>query len=78
MVALYTRKKAAQDVLVASAPVGDGPVTLALRADGGKMQFDYTVDGRTQRLAGDVDTTFLSTQKAGGFTGTVIGLYTGK
>jgi xylan 1,4-beta-xylosidase len=78
MVALYTRKKAAQDTLVASAPVGDAPVTLALRADGGKMQFDYTVDGRTQRLAGDVDTTFLSTQKAGGFTGTVIGLYTGK
>ncbi len=78
VVALYTRTKSDSDVLVASAPVGDAPVTLALRADGGKMQFDYTVNGRTERLAGNVDATFLSTQKAGGFTGTVIGLYAGK
>lgn len=78
VVALYTRAKADSDVLVASAPVGEAPVTLALRADGARLQFDYTVDGRTHRLASDIDATFLSTQKAGGFTGTVIGLYAGK
>jgi len=32
-------------------------------------------DGRWESLEKDLDATFLSTKKAGGFVGTVIGLY---
>jgi xylan 1,4-beta-xylosidase len=78
VVALYKRTKATQELLVASAPLADGAVALTLRQSGAKLRFDYAIDGRTLRLADDVDATFLSTNQAGGFTGTVFGLYTGK
>ncbi|MEO7497187.1 MAG: glycoside hydrolase family 43 protein [Massilia sp.] len=75
VVALYTRAKAKDDVLVASAPVAGDTITLALRADGGRMSFQYTVDGVSKVLAADLDARFLSTSRAGGFVGTIIGPY---
>ncbi|TCP34584.1 glycoside hydrolase family 43 protein [Sphingomonas sp. BK235] len=74
MVALYQRDLADSDTLVASAPVEAGSaVTLTIRAEGGTMAFDYTVGGARRTLTERLDTTFLSTQRAGGFVGTVIG-----
>ncbi|WP_228892901.1 glycoside hydrolase family 43 protein [Pseudoduganella aquatica] len=76
VLALYTRAKASEDVLVASAPFEGDSVALSVQADGGKMAFSYTAGGKTETLADKVDTTFLSTRKAGGFVGTIIGPYT--
>ncbi|MHC9420688.1 glycoside hydrolase family 43 protein [Sphingomonas citri] len=74
MVALYKRDLADSDTLVASAPVDPGSgVTLTIRADGGTMAFDYATRGARRTLTDRLDTTFLSTQRAGGFVGTVIG-----
>lgn len=75
VIALYTRAKGAEQ-LVASAPLtGTGPVTLTLRADRGTMAVDYAIGGKRTTLAKDVDIRFLTTRMAGGFTGTVVGLY---
>lgn len=74
MVALYKRDLADSDTLIASAPIDAGSaVSLTIRADGGTMTFDYTVGGARRTLNERLDTTFLSTQRAGGFVGTVIG-----
>jgi xylan 1,4-beta-xylosidase len=76
VIALYTRDKAQGDSLVASAPLtAAGPVTLTIRADGGTMAFDYAVDGRTRTLEASLDASFLSTKRATGFVGTVVGPY---
>jgi alpha-N-arabinofuranosidase len=76
VVALYTRDAADADTLVASAPLTTtGPVTLTIRARGGAMTFDYDVGGKARTLKSDVDATLLSTRKAGGFVGTVVGPY---
>ncbi|WP_310226203.1 glycoside hydrolase family 43 protein [Sphingobium xenophagum] len=76
MVTLASRDNADTDTLVASAPLtATGPVTLTIRADGGKMAFDYEVDGKRATLKSDLDATLLSTRKAGGFVGTVVGPY---
>ena len=39
------------------------------------MAFDYAVGGKTATLKPDLDVRFLSTARAGGFVGTVIGPY---
>ncbi|WP_343525899.1 glycoside hydrolase family 43 protein [Sphingomonas sp.] len=71
-----TRDEAAPETLIASAPFrARGPVTLTIYARGGTMSFDYQADGRTATLKSDVDVRFLSTAKAGGFVGTVVGPY---
>ncbi|WP_336868296.1 glycoside hydrolase family 43 protein [Sphingomonas sanguinis] len=81
-IALYTRSgrntrdETAPETLIASAPLNaQGPVTLSLHAKGGTMAFDYRVGGKTMTLKSDLDTRFLSTARAGGFVGTVIGPY---
>lgn len=78
-IALYTRDKGPER-LVASAPLPGtgpktGPVTLTLRIDRGTLAADYAVGGRTATLARGVDARFLTTARAGGFTGTIIGPY---
>lgn len=74
-VALYTRAKG-EEKLVASAPVDSrSPLTLTIRADAAKMTFEYSGAGGMGTLATDVDVHFLSTQTAGGFTGTMVGPY---
>ena len=76
MIALTSRDNADTDMLVTSAPLtATGPVTLTIRAEGGKMAFDYEVDGKRATLKSDLDATLLSTRKAGGFVGTVVGPY---
>jgi alpha-N-arabinofuranosidase len=79
--ALYTRAKANEDTLVAAVPVEGNagtPVMLTISADGGRMAFRYGIGGKVSTLADKVDATFLSTRKAGGFVGTIIGPYVGQ
>lgn len=75
VVALFARQNAASETLIASAPVAGDSATLTLRADGGSMSFDYRVGEKTQTIKSAFDVSFLSTKKAGGFVGTVIGPY---
>ena len=63
-------------VVVASKPVAAGAVQLRIHARGGLYDFDYAVTpGHWLTVAHDVDATNLSTAKAGGFVGTLIGPY---
>ncbi|MET0982996.1 MAG: glycoside hydrolase family 43 protein [Telluria sp.] len=75
VLALYVREKAAADRLLASVPLDSEAIDLAIEVDGGRMRFSYTAGGATRVLRADVDASFLSTAKAGGFTGTIIGPY---
>ena len=75
-IAVTTRDNADADTLVASAPLTvTGPLTLTIQADGGTMAFEYEVGGRRRTMLPRLDATFLSTARAGGFVGTVIGPY---
>ncbi|WP_294393195.1 glycoside hydrolase family 43 protein [uncultured Sphingomonas sp.] len=62
---------------IASARVPAGvPIELRIHARGGRYDFAFAVKpGQWQTLVRDVDGTNLSTSKAGGFVGTMIGLY---
>lgn len=52
------------------------PVRLRLAFDAGRVVATYALnDGKWKSLEKDLDGTFLSTKKAAGFVGTVIGLY---
>ncbi|MRV70293.1 family 43 glycosylhydrolase [Duganella sp. FT92W] len=83
VVALSVRKNGddpQQGRRVASAPLPPAaagkPVYLKLSVDGGVLSASYALRANAwQPLAGKVDATFLSTKQAGGFVGTVIGLY---
>lgn len=76
MIALYIRDRAKVDTPVAAAPIDPGaPVTLTIRANGGTLAFDYAAGGTQATLVGDLDASFLSTRRAGGFVGTVVGPY---
>lgn len=77
MLALYVRDKSDSDRLLASTPVDGGAIELEIHTDGGRMRFSYTAAGTKHVLRDGVDATFLSTSKAGGFTGTIIGPYVG-
>jgi xylan 1,4-beta-xylosidase len=74
-IALYTRDKAAEDHLVAASPVGDAAVELVISVDGGKADFAYEIAGQRTILKSGVDISLLSTSRAGGFVGTVVGPY---
>lgn len=50
-----------------------GPVRFRIAARGGRYDLAYAIGGRWTVLAADVDATNLSTAKAGGFVGTMIG-----
>jgi len=66
----------ADGVVLASTPLADdGPVDLRISAQGARYDFAYAVDGAWHTLLPDADGTILSTEKAGGFVGTLIGLY---
>ncbi|MBN1767660.1 MAG: glycoside hydrolase family 43 protein [Prolixibacteraceae bacterium] len=54
----------------------DKPVYLQVDAQGDDYQFNYSKDGRSYKnLGGTVSGDILSTNVAGGFTGSLIGLY---
>ena len=65
--------------VLGSAPlttVPNAPVYLRITARGGRYDFDYaTRDGAWTSLVRDADGSILSTRIAGGFVGTVIGMY---
>ncbi|WP_246167131.1 glycoside hydrolase family 43 protein [Sphingomonas piscis] len=69
----------ASGTVLASAPLSTGagtPVQLRIRARGGAYDFEYAIrGGRWQTLAANQDGKILSTKTAGGFVGTVFGLY---
>lgn len=71
-----TRRTSASDPeqgnTLACAPATSGPIALTMAIDGGKISFRF---GDGQILVHDEDATVLSTKKAGGFVGTVIGPY---
>lgn len=76
VIALYTRAGGGPETLVASAPLpGDGPLTLTLHASGGMLSCAYASAKGAATLKADLDIRFLSTHKAGGFIGTIIGPY---
>lgn len=51
------------------------PLQLRITGRADKISFDYRIDSKWQSVAKELDATILSTQKAGGFTGVVIGMY---
>jgi alpha-N-arabinofuranosidase len=66
-------------LVLASAPLdfsADLPVHLRIEADAGKYSFSYGPNEADWRpLLRDADATMLSTRRAGGFVGAVIGMY---
>ena len=61
---------------LASAPAGTGPLRLRITFDGADYGFDYAQgEADWTNLESGVDGKFLSTEAAGGFIGTVLGLY---
>ena len=76
-IALFKREKGGDEKIIASAPlaVGKAPVSLNMNIEAGRVSFTYVLKGVKQTLIENTDATFLSTGRAGGFTGTIIGLY---
>ena len=66
-------------VVVASAPLegrADATIYLRIRARGARYDFSYAYEpGEWVLLRGDADGTILSTRVAGGFVGTMLGMY---
>ena len=51
-------------------------VQLQVAVAGGKYKFNYSLDNKTfKNVGGKISGDILSTNKAGGFTGSLIGLY---
>ena len=64
----------ASGVTVASKPVPAAPIQLRILAHGGRYDFDYALTpGQWRPVAHGVDGTNLSTAKAGGFVGVLMG-----
>ncbi len=70
-----SKEEPANGTTLGCAPAPEGPVTLQIAIKGGKADFLYGSGGALTALVQDADATILSTQKAGGFVGTVIGPY---
>lgn len=79
VVQLERRAGDAPAAVVASAPLtesGDGPVYLRIEARGDRYAFSYGVrPGAWTVLEDDADGTVLSSKVAGGFVGTMLGMY---
>ena len=77
---IVERRAGGPAVVVASAPVhlGTGtPLLLRITARGAQYDFAYATEpGQWQPLLTGADGTILSTKVAGGFVGTMLGLYT--
>lgn len=79
VVQLEQRSGDAAAAVIASAPLtvpADGPVYLRVEARGGRYAFSYgTRPGEWIVLKDDADGTVLSSKVAGGFVGTMLGMY---
>ena len=63
-------------VVVAEKPVAAGaPLDLRISVRGGALDFAYGTAGRWETLKAGADGTTLSTKAAGGFVGTMLGVY---
>lgn len=71
------RTEKGQSKLIASEKISlSKPVKLQVVADKDEYSFNYSLDGKTYKnLGGPVSGDILSTDVAGGFTGSLIGLY---
>lgn len=57
-------------------PAGDGFITVKIDGKDDRYTFSYSTDGGNGLTSlGSLDTRFLSTETAGGFTGTTIGMF---
>lgn len=77
-VLVLAKTEKGQTTVLASAKLEDAkaPVTLQVQAEGTRYKFNYSMDGRTfVNVGGTVPGDILSTNVAGGFTGSLIGLY---
>ena len=64
-----------REYLMAQEPVALGPVQLEISGSEEKYQFAWSADGKTWSTLAVCPTADLSREKAGGFTGTTLGLY---
>lgn len=71
------RTERGSSTTLASTPVEEtSPIRLQVKAEGDKYTFSYSTDGKQfQNVGGTVSGDILSTNVAGGFTGSMIGLY---
>lgn len=71
------RTEKGKSEVIASSQVNTGkPIKLQIKADGDKYWFNYAENGNDfVNLGGEVSGDILSTNLAGGFTGSLIGLY---
>ncbi len=74
VVQLYKSTKDSMELLV-SKPVADGDVYLRIEPQNAVYKTAYSTDGKNWIAMQDVDGKFLSTATAGGFVGSVFGLY---
>lgn len=74
---LLERTEKGQSRILASVPIDiKNPVQLQVKADGDVYTFNYSVNGTDfVNVGGNVSGDILSTNVAGGFTGSLIGLY---
>ena len=64
------------DSVIAEKQVDSNQIVLGVVANKQKLQFVFGADkSNLQVLASDIDATILSVEKAGGFVGTIIGMY---
>ncbi|WP_132054167.1 glycoside hydrolase family 43 protein [Pseudocnuella soli] len=61
--------------LLQQQPAGNGDVHLRIEPKNAVYTVSYSTDGKVWKKMQDVDGTILSTEKAGGFVGSVFGLY---
>jgi len=64
-----------QSYMVAQTPFGGGKVRLEISGAEDRYQFAWSVDGKAWKTLAASPSADLSREKAGGFTGTAIGLY---
>jgi len=71
------RSRTVQSTILASTKIDlSTPISLQVKAVGDEYDFGYSLDGKDfTNLGGTVSGDILSTNVAGGFTGTLIGLY---
>jgi alpha-N-arabinofuranosidase len=72
---LVRNRVGGQESLVATRPFKGGKVFLELSGQVSQYQFAWSTDGKTWETLAASDATDLSKERAGGFTGAVLGLY---
>lgn len=68
----HTVKSLVKENVVAT--LANVPIALAILSDGNTYSFGYVKDGKTE-VCGNIETSLLSTEVVGGFTGVILGMY---